>query len=112
MQEVFQQLGGFIVKAVQLGREAAVREDLVKDLEGSQHFGSRAILDGLRQCGIAVAVAQDEDTLVSSTRGGWEPSSLIGVDGTGDGGGVFNGGADSGGPHGGWQWGWLKVWDW
>jgi hypothetical protein len=75
--EVFEELRGFIVKAMQFGTEATALEEAKNCFVGDLDGGLLAIWNWLSMDGIAVLVLKDEDILVATGGGHNKATGLV-----------------------------------
>ena len=106
MEEVFQDLGAFVVKAEQFGTEAMRCEEGMRSLMGCKDGASLPVGNGFGMDVVAIIAIEDKHIVVALTRGEEEAAGLVGK-GLSSG---FDGGSEAVVSRGiAWVTGWERV---
>jgi hypothetical protein len=94
VKELFQNFGGFVVKALENGSHAFGDKFMVEFFVSSKDLLGCSVAEGFCEDGIAVVVVQYHDVVVACGGLDWEAACLVGVDLSGGCGDVDNAGVD------------------
>ena len=78
MEEVFQNLGAFIIKSDQFGAEATSCEECMGSLMGCKDGAGLPVGNGFGMDVVAVVAVEYKDIVVALARGEWEAACLVG----------------------------------